>query len=85
MITKYDFKENEIMLVDLHNMKLWEATLYLTNVVADAPQEIKEIVVIHGYHNGKILLNMVRKDFVNNRVKRKVLGLNQGITSLILN
>ncbi len=81
----YEFKENQVMKVDLHKMKVWEAALFLNEVVNNAPKCIKGIIVIHGYHNGKALLNMVRKDFDNKRVERKVLGLNQGITSLILN
>lgn len=80
----YSFKETQIMKIDLHKMKVWEATLYLNNKVATAPGDIKEIIVIHGYHNGTALMNMVRQEFYNPRVKRKFLSLNQGVTSLIL-
>lgn len=81
---RYEFKETELLKIDLHKMNVWEAIMYLSNVVESAPIEIKEIVVVHGYHTGSALLNMVRKDFTNPRVKRKFLSLNQGITSLIL-
>ncbi|WP_051823933.1 Smr/MutS family protein [Clostridium sulfidigenes] len=81
----YEFKENEIMKVDLHRMRVWEAAMYLNEAVNNAPENIKEIIVIHGYHNGTSLLDMVRKDFINKRVGKKLLGINQGITSLILN
>ena len=80
----YYFKETEIMKIDLHKMKVWEAAIYLNKQVASAPCEIKEIVVIHGYHNGTALMNMVRQEIYNPRIKRKLLSLNQGITSLIL-
>lgn len=80
----YYFKETEIMKIDLHKMKVWEAAIYLNKQVATAPRDIKEIVVIHGYHNGTALMNMVRQEFSSPRVKRKFLSLNQGVTSLIL-
>ncbi len=80
----YNFKEAEVMKIDLHKMKVWEAAIYLNNQVAAAPRGIKEIIVIHGYHNGTALLNMVRREFCSPRVKRKFLSLNQGVTSLIL-
>lgn len=80
-----EFNPCEVLRVDLHKMKVWEATVYLNNVVNRTPKDIKEIVVIHGYNNGTALLDMVRNDFVNKRIKMKLKGLNQGITSLILN
>lgn len=79
-----NFKETEIIKIDLHKMKVWEATNYLNMRVLSAPRGIKEIVVIHGYHNGTALMNMVRQEFSNPRVKRKLLSLNQGVTSFIL-
>ena len=30
----YSFKETEIMKIDLHKMKVWEAAIYLNNKVA---------------------------------------------------
>lgn len=80
-----EFNPGEIMKVDLHKMKVWEATIYLNNVVSRAPKDVREIIVIHGYHSGTALLDMVRNDFANKRVKMKLKGLNQGVTSLILN
>lgn len=81
----YEFEENEILTIDLHGMKVWEATLYLSEFISEAPKNIKEIVVIHGYHGGIALQQMVRKDFSNKRIRRKILGINQGVTNLILN
>lgn len=79
-----NFKETEIMKIDLHKMKVWEAASYLNMRVLTATHGIKEIVVIHGYHNGTALMNMVRQEFSSPRVKRKFLSLNPGVTSLIL-
>lgn len=80
----YFFKEDEIITVDLHHMREWEAIQYLNNIIQLAPTKTREIVVIHGYHNGNRLLNMVRKEYRNPRVYKKFLSLNQGVTSLIL-
>ena len=78
------FKETEVIKVDLHAMDKNTAERYLENVVKLAPKGTKEIIVIHGYHNGTVLMNMVRKEFHSNKVAGKYLSLNQGITSLIL-
>ena len=79
-----EFKKHEIITVDLHLHTVAEAKRRLEKVVQIAPRSIREIVVIHGYHHGTALLNMVRNDFHNRRVSRKILSLNQGVTSLIL-
>ena len=77
-------KENEIMTVNLHNMDTAQAKKWLTAKVSAAPKHIKEIEVIHGYHGGTAIMNMVRKSFTHPRIKRKILSLNQGSTILIL-
>lgn len=79
-----NFKPEEVMAVDLHNMKGWEAWLYLDKVISSVPDGIKEIVIIHGYHRGQALLNMVRENYRNEKVKKKFLSLNQGVTNFIL-
>lgn len=78
------FKKEEIVEIDLHKMTISEAGKYLDFLVESLPDTIKEIVVIHGYHRGTHLLEMVRYSYENKRVKKKYLSLNQGITSLIL-
>ena len=55
-------KKNEIMYVDLHNLSVVMAKDYLTKSVLLAPNDIKEIVVIHGYHRGTELQQMVRRE-----------------------
>jgi len=78
------FKKEEIVEVDLHNMSILEARRYLDFFIAMLPEQIKEIIVIHGYHGGTNLLEMIRYSYSNKRVKKKFLSLNQGITNLIL-
>ena len=78
------FKKEEIVKVDLHKMSCSEAIKYLDFLVETVPDAIKEIIVIHGYHRGTTLLNIVRNSYNNKRIKNKYVSLNQGITSLIL-
>ena len=49
--------------IDLHDMELLEAEYYLDKLFETLPEDIQEVVVIHGYRKGQVLLNMVRKDF----------------------
>ena len=78
------FLKEEVITIDLLKFRVWEAMQYLNNTILVASPKIKEIVVIHGYHNGNVLLNMVRNEYRNSRVKSKFISLNPGITSLIL-
>ena len=80
----FGLTENQIMTVNLHEMDTAQAKQWLYSKVSAAPKEIREIEVIHGYHGGTALQNMVRKSFSHPRVKNKILGLNQGSTILIL-
>lgn len=70
--------------INLHDMQVLEAEYYLDKFITTAPQNIKEIIVIHGYKKGQALLNMVRKDFKHPRLKEKVIPYNKGITLLFL-
>lgn len=78
------FKKDEIVKVDLHEMSGIDARKCLDLIVETVPDTIKEIVVIHGYRGGTTLLNMVRYSYYNKRIKNKYISLNPGITSLIL-
>lgn len=70
--------------VDLHDFQPWEATLFLKETLDSSKPSIKEIVVIHGYHSGQHLMNMVRNDFIHPKIKNKFVNLNQGTTTFVL-
>ena len=57
--------EDKRIIIDLHNMELLEARYYLDKLFETLPEDIQEVVVIHGYRKGQVLLTMVRKDFKN--------------------
>lgn len=75
---------NQIITIDLHEYSVTDAKQKLQATLKFAPKETREIIVIHGYHGGTALRDMVRKEFKNKRIKRKYISLNPGITSLIL-
>jgi len=72
------------MEVDVHGMTTAEAKKKLERMIANLPAGKMEIDVIHGYRQGNELQNMVRKTLKSNRIKRKILSLNQGITTLMI-
>lgn len=82
---KYDFKEEEIILFDIHKYDVLEAKYYLERMLADIDNlKIREVIVIHGYNRGKVLQNLVRNELKSKKIDRRFLSLNPGRTSLIL-
>ncbi len=76
--------DDERIIVDLHNMQEEEARFYLERAIDTATEKIKEVVVIHGYRQGQVILNMVRKNFNHKRIEKKVIPYNKGITLIYL-
>ena len=69
--------------IDIHGYTAAEARKLLVQKINAAPSGC-EITVIHGYHGGQALQKMVRNDLKHPRIKRKILGLNQGETILVI-
>ena len=69
--------EDEKVIVDLHNMEENEAKFFLEMAIDTAEPKIKEIVVIHGYRQGQVILNMVRKEFNHKRIDKKIIPFNK--------
>ena len=76
--------DEERIILDLHDMEENEARFFLERAIETAEYKIKEIVVVHGYRKGQAILNMVRKDFKHNRIEKKVVPFNKGITLIYL-
>ena len=82
---KYDFKEEEIILIDIHKYDVLKAKYYLERMLVDIDNlKIREVIVIHGYNRGKVLQNFVRYELKSKKIERRFLSLNPGRTSLIL-
>ena len=76
--------ETDKIILNLHDMEKQEALFYLEKAIDTAEDNIKEIVVIHGYRKGQVLLNAVRNEFNHNRIEKKIIPFNKGITLIYL-
>lgn len=70
--------------LDLHTMSVAEARKYLKTELNTLAKHIKEVRIIHGYQRGKDLQKFVRNDFNHKKIQRKVLELNQGMTTYMI-
>lgn len=84
MIDDMFIPNDEKIIIDLHDMQEQEARFYLERAIDTAEDKIKEIVVIHGYRQGQVILKMVRKEFTHKRIERKVIPYNKGVTLIYL-
>lgn len=69
--------------IDLHGQTVDSARRLLTARLKSLPEGVREVVVVHGYHGGVALQNMVR-GYKHFRIERKLLGLNQGETIFLI-
>jgi len=69
-------RPEEILVVDLHEMTVAEAAYYLEKELDTAPEYVKIVEVVHGFHKGRAILNMVRKEFKHPRIEKKYLSFN---------
>lgn len=61
-------KGTKSITVNLHGMTESEARAKLNEVLEWAPSDVKILKIVHGYHGGQVLLNMVRYDYVHFRI-----------------
>lgn len=76
-----------IIEMDVHKMTVEEAIKAISQKVNQAGNGVYRVRVIHGFHGGTRIMNAIRDEFGYYRepkVKRIVMGDNQGITELIL-
>lgn len=74
-----------IIEINVHNMTRYQAQIAIDAKLRRAPASCYRIRVIHGYHGGTALRDMIRREYANNpKVRRIELGLNPGITDLVL-
>lgn len=69
---------------DIHGLTADDAKRQLEQLLTRLPADVTEVAVIHGYHGGQTLCNMVRRRLKHPRIRAKVLDLNQGETRLLL-
>ncbi|MCD2493580.1 Smr/MutS family protein [Lacrimispora sp. NSJ-141] len=74
-----------IVEVDIHGMNRFQAKNLIAGRLKRAGGDIYRIRVIHGYHNGTSLKDMVRKEFRGHpKVLRVEVAMNPGETDLVL-
>lgn len=74
-----------ILELDIHGMTKYQAKICIDSQIKKAKHDLYRIRVIHGYHNGAELKDMVRVYYKNHpKVIRIENGFNEGITELIL-
>lgn len=76
--------DDERIILDLHDMQVDEARFFLEKAIDTAEDKIKEIVVVHGYRKGQMILNMVRHEFKHKKIEKKEIPYNKGITLIYL-
>ena len=70
--TFLEYYYGKYKVVDLHTLTKEDAKIELINAINSADIDIKCLVVVHGYHGGTIIKNLVRKEFINDRVVEKI-------------
>jgi DNA-nicking Smr family endonuclease len=77
--------QNGIIELDVHELNCFQAKTYIDSRLKQATSEVYIIRVIHGYHGGTALRDMIRKEYRKNpKIKRVELSMNPGITDLVL-
>lgn len=71
--------------LDIHGMTCTQAQAAIDAALRRAGGSVYRLEVVHGYHGGTQLREMVRRVYARHpRVKRLEVGLNQGATELVL-
>lgn len=82
---KSDKPSAGIVELDIHGMNKYQAKIFIESRLKKSDKSIYRLRVIHGYHGGTELRDMVRKEIgQNKKVLRVEMGLNQGETDLVL-
>lgn len=71
--------------VNIHGMSTYKAKVCLDSILKKADKGIYRIRVIHGFHSGTALKDMVHQEYrMHPKVLRIENGMNEGITELVL-
>ncbi len=70
--------------LDIHGLTVQEAHIEIDYFLEYLSDSVYEVEIIHGYKNGHALLDFVRNVYKHPRIKRKILSLNNGITTFLI-
>ena len=76
---------SSIITIDVHGMTQYQAQIAISAQLRRANSGVYRLRIIHGYHGGTALRDMIRREYgKNTKVKRIEFGMNQGETDLVL-
>lgn len=67
-----EFYYGKYKVVDLHELSKEDAKIQLINAISSVDIDTKCLVVIHGYHGGTVIKNLVRKEFLSDNIEEKI-------------
>lgn len=71
--------------IDVHGMNQFQAKTKIQAVLKKADRGTYMIRIIHGYHNGTALRDMIRREYRSHpKVLRVEISMNPGVTELVL-
>ena len=71
--------------LDIHGMTQVQAKTAIDAKLRRAGSGVYRLRIIHGYHSGTALRDMIRREYTGHpKVKRIEIGLNMGVTDLVL-
>lgn len=71
--------------LDIHGMTQVQAKTAIDAKLRRVGSGVYRLRIVHGYHSGTALRDMIRREYAGHpKVKRVELGLNQGVTDLVL-
>ena len=69
-----------VLKVDIHDMNAADAKKYLERLLVSCGSEVRQLEIIHGYHRGSVLLEVVRTEVRSKRIARRCVTMNPGVT-----
>lgn len=67
-----EFYYGKYKVVDLHTLTKEDAKIELLNAINTTDTDIKCLVIVHGYHGGTVIKNLVRKEFQSDFIDEKI-------------
>ena len=71
--------------IDPHGMPCYQAQVAIDAALRRAGRSTYRLELVHGYHGGSAIRDMIRRTYTRHpKVLRLELGLNPGVTELVL-
>lgn len=73
-----------IITVDLHGKNRYQAKIALDAALRRADGSVYRVRVVHGFHNGTALREMIAEEYAHHPQVRRLLSVGDGVTELVL-